>query len=42
MTKEHQSNRESKKKPAMTLKEKRNAKKAKHNTGSLLGTGKPA
>ncbi|MGB5735531.1 MAG: hypothetical protein WBM40_13930 [Thiohalocapsa sp.] len=40
MTKERQSNKESKKKPALSLKEKRSAKKAKHETKSLLGNGK--
>ena len=42
MTKERQSNREAKKKPAMTLKEKRNAKKAKQETKPFLESGKPA
>jgi hypothetical protein len=31
MSKEHHSSKEPKKKPAMTLKEKRNAKKSKHD-----------
>ena len=42
MTKEHQTHKEGKKKPAMTLKEKRNAKKSKQETKSFLGSGKPA
>ena len=42
MTKERQSHREGKKKPAMTLKEKRNAKKSKQETKAFLGNGKPA
>ena len=42
MTKERQSNREAKKKPAMTLKEKRNAKKAKQGAKSFLENVKPA
>ena len=42
MTKERQSSKESKKKPAMTLKEKRNAKRAKHDKKPLLGSEKPA
>lgn len=40
MSKERQSNKESKKKPALSLKEKRSAKKTKHETKSLLGSGK--
>jgi hypothetical protein len=40
MTKERQSNKESKKKPALTLKEKRSAKKSKHESKPLLGNGK--
>jgi hypothetical protein len=40
MSKERQSNKESKKKPALTLKEKRSAKKTKHETKTGLGTGK--
>ena len=39
MTKERQSNKESKK-PALTLKEKRSAKKSKHESKPLLGNGK--
>ena len=42
MTKERQSHKESKKKPAMTLKEKRQAKKAKHETKTFLENGKPS
>ncbi|WP_276570203.1 hypothetical protein [Thiocystis violacea] len=40
MTKERQSNKEAKKKPNLTLKEKRNAKKTKQETKPLLGTAK--
>lgn len=40
MTKERQSNKESKKKPNMTLKEKRNAKKSKNDAKPMLGNGK--
>ncbi|MGB5832101.1 MAG: hypothetical protein WBG92_08940 [Thiohalocapsa sp.] len=40
MTKERQSNKEAKKKPALTLKEKRSAKKSKHESKSLLGNAK--
>lgn len=40
MTKERQSHREDKKKPALTLKEKRNAKKSKQKEQTFLGTGK--
>jgi hypothetical protein len=40
MSKERQSNKESKKKPALSLKEKRSAKKNKHETKTLLGNGK--
>jgi hypothetical protein len=36
MTKERQSNREAKKKPGLTLKEKRHAKKAKHEPKTSL------
>jgi len=39
MTKERQSHREPKKKPALTLKEKRNAKKSKDETKTIFGTG---
>jgi hypothetical protein len=42
MTKERQSHREPKKKPTMTLKEKRNAKKSKQEPKTFLGSGKPA
>jgi len=41
MTRERQSNRETKKKPAMTLKEKRNAKKMKRDTRTVLASEKP-
>lgn len=41
MTKERQSNRETKKKPSLTLKEKRNAKKSKREEKSFLGIEKP-
>jgi len=41
MTRERQSNRETKKKPSMTLKEKRNAKKEKREQRSFLGSEKP-
>ncbi len=37
MTKERQSNKEAKKKPSLTLKEKKQAKKIKHDAKSLLG-----
>jgi len=37
MTKERQNRREAKKQPAMTLKEKRNAKKTKQESKPLLG-----
>ncbi len=40
MTKERQSNKEAKKKPGLTLKEKRTAKKTKHESKNLLGTVK--
>jgi len=40
MTKERQSHKEGKKKPAMTLKEKRNAKKSKKREKTFLGEGK--
>jgi len=41
MTRERQSNRETKKKPAMTLKEKRNVKKMKRGTRTVLASEKP-
>lgn len=41
MTKERTSQREAKKKPALTLKEKRSAKKSKQDAKSILGSGKP-
>jgi len=41
MTKERQNQRETKKQPIMTLKEKRNAKKSKQETKSLLASAKP-
>ena len=41
MTKERRSSKETKKKPSMTLKEKRNAKKSKQEAKPLLGSGKP-
>ncbi|AGA91206.1 hypothetical protein Thimo_2475 [Thioflavicoccus mobilis 8321] len=40
MTKERKSNKEAKKKPGLTLKEKRNAKKDKHEAKTLLGNVK--
>ncbi|WPL11762.1 MULTISPECIES: hypothetical protein [Thiorhodovibrio] len=40
MTKERQSNKEAKKKPAHSLKEKRSAKKEKQETKTLLGNVK--
>lgn len=40
MTKERKSNREDKKKPAMTQKEKKAAKKSKKGSKDLLGIGK--
>lgn len=42
MTKERKSHREAKKKPSMTLKEKRSAKKSKQNAKDIMGSGKPA
>lgn len=42
MTKERKSQREAKKKPALTLKEKRSAKKSKQEAKSILGSGRPA
>jgi hypothetical protein len=41
MTKERSQKKESKKKPALSLKEKRSAKKSKHEGKSTPGTGKP-
>lgn len=41
MTKERKSQKEAKKKPALTLKEKRNAKKSKQDAKSILGSGRP-
>ena len=41
MTKERKSHREAKKKPAMTLKEKRTAKKSKQEAKGILGSSKP-
>lgn len=40
MTKERQSNKEEKKKPSLTLKEKRSAKKTKHEPKPLLDNAK--
>lgn len=40
MTKEKKSNKESKKKPTQTLKEKRTVKKAKEESRTLLGNEK--
>jgi len=40
MTKEQHGTKEAKKKPAMTMKEKRNAKKSKQETKPPLGGGK--
>jgi len=40
MTKERSPKKEAKKKPAHSLKEKRAAKRSKHEGGSGLGTGK--
>lgn len=37
MTKERQSHKEAKKKPGLTQKEKRTAKKTKHESKTLLG-----
>jgi hypothetical protein len=42
MTKERQSNKETKKKPNLTLKEKRNAKKTKQEPKGLVESGKGA
>jgi hypothetical protein len=42
MTKERKSQREAKKKPALTLKEKRSAKKSKQDARNVLGIGRPA
>jgi hypothetical protein len=41
MTKERQSHREARKRPTMTLKEKRNAKKAKEAAKPVEGDRKP-
>jgi hypothetical protein len=41
MTKERKSQREAKKKPTMTLKEKRTAKKSKQEAKGILGSSKP-
>jgi len=41
MTQERQSHRETKKKPAMTLKEKRNAKKSKREENTAPGPANP-
>jgi hypothetical protein len=41
MTKERQSHREARKRPTMTIKEKRNAKKAKEAAKTILGDAKP-
>jgi hypothetical protein len=41
MTKERKSQREAKKKPVLTLKEKRSARKSKQDARSILGIGKP-
>jgi hypothetical protein len=41
MTKERKSQKEAKKKPTLTLKEKRNAKKSKQDARSILGSGRP-
>ncbi|WP_201247135.1 hypothetical protein [Halochromatium salexigens] len=40
MTKERQSNKETKKKPGLTLKEKRNAKKTKQEPKGLMDNAK--
>jgi hypothetical protein len=40
MIKERKSNKEAKKKPSLTLKEKRNAKKTKHESKTLIGNAK--
>lgn len=42
MTKERKSQREAKKKPGMTLKEKRTAKKSKQEAKGIMGSTKPA
>jgi hypothetical protein len=42
MTKERQTRKETKKHPALTLKEKRNAKKSKQEEKTFLGSAKPA
>jgi hypothetical protein len=41
MSKERQSHRETRKRPTMTLKEKRSAKKAKEAGKTVQGDGKP-
>jgi len=41
MTKERRSTKETKTKPSMTLKEKRNAKKSKQEAKTVLGGVKP-
>jgi hypothetical protein len=41
MTKERQTHRETRKRPTMTLKEKRSAKKAKEAAKTVQGGGKP-
>jgi len=41
MTKERHSTKETKKKPAMSMKEKRHAKKSKQESKPALGSGKP-
>jgi hypothetical protein len=41
MTKERKSQKEAKKKPAMTLKEKRSAKKSKQEAKGIMGSSKP-
>ncbi|WP_276611734.1 hypothetical protein [Thiorhodococcus mannitoliphagus] len=42
MTKERLSKKETKKKPSLTPKEKKNAKKSKHESKTLLGNAKGA
>lgn len=42
MTKERKSQREAKKKPGMTLKEKRTAKKSKQEAKGIVGSSRPA
>jgi len=41
MAKGQQNNKETKKKPAMSMKEKRHAKKSKQESKPALGSGKP-